>query len=205
MNLLGMANLLIWCECYGSIQGIPCMDIMVHVTQCHQVKPYPLIKHFCVCCRYIAICHPMRAQTMCTVRRAKRIIACLWTFGICYCIPWLALTHTVTKKYINGVTIEMCTFKLERSSYVTIYMADLVIFYVFPLVLTCILYGLIARILFTSSIPSIPGKANGNSSGSTSGKSNSKSVSSSRVQVSLLHHLIFVYSVAFFFFLFFFV
>jgi hypothetical protein len=30
--------------------------------------------------RYIAICHPMRAQTMCTVRRGKRIIAGIWLF-----------------------------------------------------------------------------------------------------------------------------
>ena len=30
--------------------------------------------------RYIAICHPMRAQTMCTVRRGKRIIAGIWIF-----------------------------------------------------------------------------------------------------------------------------
>jgi len=42
--------------------------------------------------RYIAICHPMRAQTMCTVRRAKRIIVVLWTFGVTYCAPWLGLT-----------------------------------------------------------------------------------------------------------------
>ena len=42
--------------------------------------------------RYIAICHPMRAQTMCTVSRAKHIIAGLWIFTIIYCAPWLGLT-----------------------------------------------------------------------------------------------------------------
>ena len=42
--------------------------------------------------RYIAICHPMRAQTMCTVSRAKHIIAGLWIFTIFYCAPWLGLT-----------------------------------------------------------------------------------------------------------------
>ena len=44
--------------------------------------------------RYIAICHPMRAQTMCTVSRAKRIIVALWLFGVLYCAPWLALVTT---------------------------------------------------------------------------------------------------------------
>jgi thyrotropin-releasing hormone receptor len=129
--------------------------------------------------RYIAICHPMRAQTMCTVRRAKRIIGALWAFGICYCVPWLALISTTTRIYSDGTEVESCEFKLERSSYLTYYMADLVIFYIIPLLLTCVLYGLIGRILFTNTIPSTPGKA---SNGVHSGK---KSPSSSRVQVRL--------------------
>ncbi len=127
--------------------------------------------------RYIAICHPIKAQTICTVRRAMRIIAGLWIFGICYCMPWLFLTKTTSVMYANGVTIERCGFKLPRNQYVSIYMADLIIFYLFPLVLNCLLYGLIARILFSSAIPSTPGKANGASS-----QVNRKS--SSRVQVS---------------------
>jgi len=44
--------------------------------------------------RYIAIGHPMRAQTMCTVSRAKRIIVALWIFGVVYCAPWLGLSTT---------------------------------------------------------------------------------------------------------------
>ena len=128
--------------------------------------------------RYIAICHPMRAHTLCTVKRAKRIIAGLWIFGICYCTPWLALTTTKPRSFRDGTTIESCTFKLDRSNYVTYYMADLVIFYIVPLLLTCILYGLIGRILFTNTIPSTPGKA-------TNGVSGGKKASagSSRVQV----------------------
>ena len=44
--------------------------------------------------RYVAICHPMRAHRLCTVRRAKRIIGGVWAFGACYCAPWLALAGT---------------------------------------------------------------------------------------------------------------
>lgn len=101
--------------------------------------------------RYIAICHPMKAQTLCTVSRAKRIIAGLWIFGIVYCAPWIALTTAKTKTFDDGTTIETCDFKLERSYYLTYFMADLVIFYMAPLLLTCILYGLIARILYSST------------------------------------------------------
>ena len=129
--------------------------------------------------RYIAICHPMRAQTMCTVKRAKRIIFVLWTVGILYCLPWLGLITVRKETYKGGLSIEKCDFKLERKSYLTYYMADLVIFYVFPLILTCVLYGLIARILFDTPIPSTPGKANGVNSNSKK----SSSISSSRVQV----------------------
>ena len=130
--------------------------------------------------RYIAICHPMKAQTMCTVSRAKKIIIGLWVFGVCYCSPWLALTHTKERGYNDGSYITICTFKLKRKHYVVIYMADLVIFYVLPLLLTCVLYGLIARILFSSTIPATPGKSNG----MTSAKKAKSSITSSRIQVS---------------------
>ena len=130
--------------------------------------------------RYIAICHPIKSQTMCTVKRAKRIILSLWAFSIAYNSPWLGLTTTIKRQFSDGTTIEACTFKLQRSSYLTIYMADLVIFYICPLIMTCILYGLIARILFRSTIPSTPGKANGINS-----THKSRSVTSSRVQVGI--------------------
>ena len=68
----------------------------------------------------------MRAQTMCTVRRAKRIIASLWGFGVLYCCPWLLLTKTQPIVFSDGTSIDKCTFKLDRHYYVTIYMADLV-------------------------------------------------------------------------------
>ena len=136
--------------------------------------------------RYIAICHPIKSQTMCTVKRAKRIILSLWAFSIAYNSPWLGLTTTIKRQFSDGTTIEACTFKLQRSSYLTIYMADLVIFYICPLIMTCILYGLIARILFRSTIPSTPGKANGINS-----THKSRSVTSSRVQVGIFFSFLF--------------
>ena len=41
-----------------------------------------------------------------------------------------------------------CTFKLPRKDYLTYFMADLVVFYLVPLVVTCVLYALIARTLY---------------------------------------------------------
>lgn len=102
--------------------------------------------------RYIAICHPIRSHTICTVGRAKRIILVLWVFGISYCGPWLGLATTVTQDLTDGSVIERCTFTLPRNHYLVYYLADLIIFYVVPLFTACILYGLIGVALYASTI-----------------------------------------------------
>uniref|UniRef100_T1IRY8 Thyrotropin-releasing hormone receptor n=1 Tax=Strigamia maritima TaxID=126957 RepID=T1IRY8_STRMM len=104
--------------------------------------------------RYIAICHPMHAHAVCTVRRAKRIICCVWIFALCYCSPWLVLTKTIPLMYEGIPVKEKCTFALSRNSYVGYYFADLIVFYVIPLLLSCVLYGIMARILYDNAISS---------------------------------------------------
>ncbi|XP_014663378.1 PREDICTED: thyrotropin-releasing hormone receptor-like [Priapulus caudatus] len=128
--------------------------------------------------RYIAICHPMKAQVVCTMERAKKIIIGLWAFAILYCAPWLPLTRTMPLPY-KGVSKESCEFKLSREMYTWIYLGDFVLFYVIPLLLSCVLYGLIGKILFTSTIPKSLGtcKSNGHAGESK------KNTTSSRVQV----------------------
>ncbi|XP_076355449.1 thyrotropin-releasing hormone receptor-like [Tachypleus tridentatus] len=111
--------------------------------------------------RYIAICHPMKAQLVCTVNRAKKIIIGVWLFACLYCSPWLFLTKTVPLYYRGHENMETCTFALSREHYLGYFFADLVLFYIFPLLLSCVLYGLIARILFTNSLGEDYGKRNG--------------------------------------------
>jgi len=101
--------------------------------------------------RYIAICHPMRAQATNTVRRARRITLCLWTAGILYCSPWLILSTTMPKRLDDGRSISTCTFTLPRGHYLVYYMADLIIFYAVPLLTATVLYGLIARTLYAAA------------------------------------------------------
>lgn len=102
--------------------------------------------------RYIAICHPMKAQKMCTVHRAKNIITYVWIFAIIYCCPWLFLTVTKPVYYKGLTDIETCTFSLKREYYWGYFFADLVLFYILPLIISCILYSMIARILFTDNV-----------------------------------------------------
>jgi thyrotropin-releasing hormone receptor len=130
--------------------------------------------------RYIAICHPMKAQTICTVRRAKRIIVALWIFNVLYCSPWIYLTTVVEKSRGKNKSIEVCSFRLERSQYTVYYMSDLIAFYVLPVIVAAVLYGLIARILFVSTIPRSPGSTQ-NGTGSV----RSKRQTTARIQVRI--------------------
>ncbi|CAJ1084598.1 thyrotropin-releasing hormone receptor [Xyrichtys novacula] len=103
--------------------------------------------------RYIAICHSIKAQFICTVSRAKRIIAGVWIFTSLYCIMWFFLVDIDKTEYSNGVVVT-CGYRVSRSFYMPIYFLDFTLFYVIPLTVATVLYGLIARILFMSPLPS---------------------------------------------------
>lgn len=102
--------------------------------------------------RYIAICHPMRAHTVCTLTRAKRILAVIWLGGLTYSAPWLALATTAERHLSDGSVIEVCTYRLPRGHYMIYYLADLVLMYAIPLAVNTTLYGLIARTLYSNTV-----------------------------------------------------
>ncbi|KAG7256851.1 hypothetical protein CRUP_031086 [Coryphaenoides rupestris] len=106
--------------------------------------------------RYIAICHPIRAQSLCTVSRAHRIIVAVWAFTSVYCVVWLFLSDTREVAYDGGVVGVTCAYKVSRGYYLPIYFADFAVFYVLPLALATVLYALIARILVLDPLPSDP-------------------------------------------------
>ncbi|XP_016299978.1 thyrotropin-releasing hormone receptor-like [Sinocyclocheilus anshuiensis] len=105
--------------------------------------------------RYIAICHPIKAQFLCTLSRAKKIIFGVWVFTSLYCVMWLYLSDIQQVLY-RDVTIITCAYKVSRNLYLPIYFFDFGIFFVLPLTLATVLYGLIARILFLNPLPSDP-------------------------------------------------
>ncbi|XP_062846850.1 thyrotropin-releasing hormone receptor b [Trichomycterus rosablanca] len=102
--------------------------------------------------RYIAICHPIKAQSLCTYARAKRIILAVWLFTSLYCVMWFYLSDTEEIVY-KDVTVVTCAYRVSRKLYMPIYFFDFGVFFVLPLALATILYGLIARILFLNAIP----------------------------------------------------
>uniref|UniRef100_A0A3Q2P2Z0 Thyrotropin-releasing hormone receptor n=1 Tax=Fundulus heteroclitus TaxID=8078 RepID=A0A3Q2P2Z0_FUNHE len=105
--------------------------------------------------RYIAICHPIKAQFLCTLSRAKKIILAVWAFTSVYCGMWFYLSDTEEQLYHN-VTIITCGYRVPRKLYLPIYFFDFGVFFVLPLLLSAVLYGLIARILFLNPLPSNP-------------------------------------------------
>ncbi|XP_036434270.1 thyrotropin-releasing hormone receptor [Colossoma macropomum] len=122
--------------------------------------------------RYIAICHPIRAQSLCTLSRAKKIIALVWAFTGLYCVMWFCLADLEKQQYGN-TTVIACAYKVSREQYLPIYFTDFTLFYVLPLLLATVLYGLIARILFLNPLPSDP-KENAKAWRKSSGLRNTK-------------------------------
>nr|XP_020839404.1 thyrotropin-releasing hormone receptor-like [Phascolarctos cinereus] len=102
--------------------------------------------------RYLAICHPIRAQSLCTVARAKRIIALVWLGTAAYCIMWLFLVDTSEVAFADGVRVQ-CGYRVSRKLYLPVYFLDFALFYALPLGLATVLYTLIARILFLGPLP----------------------------------------------------
>ncbi|KAG7499866.1 thyrotropin-releasing hormone receptor-like [Solea senegalensis] len=105
--------------------------------------------------RYIAICHPIKAQFLCTLSRAKKIIVLVWAFTCLYCLMWFYLSDIQELVYDN-ITITTCGYRVPRKFYLPIYFFDYGVFFVLPLLLSAVLYGLIARILFLNPLPSDP-------------------------------------------------
>lgn len=139
--------------------------------------------------RYIAICHPIKAQFLCTLSRAKKIILFVWAFTSLYCVMWFYLSDIQELVYDN-ITIITCGYRVSRKFYLPIYFFDFGVFFVLPLLLSAVLYGLIARILFLNPLPSDPkdkknGQNNHNVNKKTSCKNSrhSSSTASSRRQV----------------------
>uniref|UniRef100_A0A3P9DKU2 Thyrotropin-releasing hormone receptor n=1 Tax=Maylandia zebra TaxID=106582 RepID=A0A3P9DKU2_9CICH len=103
--------------------------------------------------RYIAICHPIKAQFLCTLSRAKKIILFVWAFTSIYCLMWFYLSNIQETVYKN-ITIVTCAYRVARKFYLPIYFFDFGVFFVLPLLLSAVLYGLIARILFLNPLSS---------------------------------------------------
>ncbi|GAU99981.1 hypothetical protein RvY_10910 [Ramazzottius varieornatus] len=107
--------------------------------------------------RYIGLCKPLLAQKLCTPKRACYVIAVSWFMGVIYASPWLFLTGL--NPHLDYPEMQTCDYSLERKRYANVFIADLVLFYVFPLAVSVTLYvkigltvGLSHKMLLARSI-----------------------------------------------------
>ncbi|XP_048741431.1 sex peptide receptor-like [Ostrea edulis] len=91
--------------------------------------------------RYIAICHPLKAIAICTVNRARLIIAGIFVFSFILRIPRFLEFTTKTTVYCNITIVHPVATEMALSQYRVVY----------PIIVDCIvgcLLPLIALLLF---------------------------------------------------------
>lgn len=95
--------------------------------------------------RYIVMCHPNLAPEVRSLKRTKRIIACLWIFTVFYCSPWLGLAE------VQSLETDQLQYQCELRSLPTliqsIFGADLVLFYLLPVIVAILVYSKMGMIL----------------------------------------------------------
>ncbi|OQV22128.1 putative Thyrotropin-releasing hormone receptor [Hypsibius exemplaris] len=103
--------------------------------------------------RYLAVCRPV-LDSQASIGKVRRIIAGIWLFVSLYCSPWFWLTETVPISFdVDGYReAERCDFKFshEPHAYATVFIADLLLFYIIPLGICSLLYAKMGLVLYKS-------------------------------------------------------
>ena len=85
---------------------------------------------------------PMKAKSVCTLERAKRINIGLWMVAFVCSSPWLG--GTVVRQSPLFPALQICDFRFTPDKYVYIFGSDILIFYITPLIIVTSLYAKIA-------------------------------------------------------------
>uniref|UniRef100_A0A1I8I153 Thyrotropin-releasing hormone receptor n=1 Tax=Macrostomum lignano TaxID=282301 RepID=A0A1I8I153_9PLAT len=67
------------------------------------------------------------------VKRAKRIIFGVWLFGLVYNSPWIYLAMIKQKSMFKWQPSATCLYNRSNGAYMSLYLGDLVLFYLIPL------------------------------------------------------------------------
>lgn len=95
---------------------------------------------------YVAICRPLISQRYFTAHRTNLWILGLWLVTLVYCAPWLYLTDVRPDPDLP--TIQLCDFRTSTRHFTRYYfLADLVLFYLIPLIVAVVVYTKIGRVL----------------------------------------------------------
>ena len=101
--------------------------------------------------RYYAICFPLKAQYICTLRRTYKIIASIWVVAIVVTSPFIYLASLDPALMYDGREVYVCRTSMNLSVEKGYIIALGVIFFGLPLIILLFLYGCIIRCLTTSN------------------------------------------------------
>lgn len=102
--------------------------------------------------RYIAICHPFKRGSSCTIGSAAKIIFVLWILGFLFSLPFLIMTDLEEALFYDGTPIHVCRTRVDtfwRKLYIiVVFMA----FFALPLLILVFTYALIVKQLISESL-----------------------------------------------------
>lgn len=102
--------------------------------------------------RYVAICHPMKAQKMSSLHRAVRVIFSTWVIASLCAIPMtIQFGIEYQKNDLNMTILESARCTNKRKIERTIFASSL-IFFLFPMTFISVLYTLIALAIRKSTM-----------------------------------------------------
>ncbi|KAH3835820.1 hypothetical protein DPMN_109186, partial [Dreissena polymorpha] len=108
--------------------------------------------------RYIAICHPLKAQTLSNLSRAVKMVFSIWVIACLFALPYPIHTRVFPYIVINGTGIAdslQCNIPFEWQKGMThMFQISTFVFFVFPMAVITIMYGLIGIQLRNSQLDS---------------------------------------------------
>lgn len=108
--------------------------------------------------RYVAICHPLKAQTWSSLSRAMKMVVSIWILSCLFALPYPIHTRVFPYVTYNGTGIAeslQCNIPFVWQQGMTYaFQISTFLFFVFPMVLITVMYGLIGARLRTSQLQS---------------------------------------------------
>lgn len=104
--------------------------------------------------RYIAICHPIKAQTLSNLPRAIKIICIIWILSAVFAVPYPVHTRIYYYVPYNGTDLRdslVCSIPLKWLTQMKhVFQMSAFVFFFFPMALITVMYILIGRALSQS-------------------------------------------------------
>ena len=108
--------------------------------------------------RYVAICHPIKAQTLSNLSRAVKIVFSIWIIAALIALPYPIHTRVFPYIVVNGTALNdslQCNVPFKWQTGMTVaFQISTFLFFIFPMIIISVMYYLIGANLKKSLIQS---------------------------------------------------